>query len=187
MNPGLRKTDNLKCASVPCFKEIQPRAEGLGQRINELIPGTIRVTIRFFSALFWPGPLPFSTGTASVNHLRLFVSHGVREKGQEETMNRPDDMVATFELLGDWDQRRLPWSNWVKDFMTTARKHRTDENRVKGRMSQVWVQGLPGSGGSLAYPFPRRLRYQHHQRGAGAVDSTGLRPDRCCRRIAGCG
>ena len=87
------------------------------------------------------GPLPFfDWNRFGESPLRLFVSHGVREKLQKETMNRLDDMVDTFELLGDWDQRYAYLVELGEGLPQLPEKHRTDENRVKGCMSQVWVK-----------------------------------------------
>lgn len=58
-------------------------------------------------------------------------------------MNRLDDMVETFELLGDWDQRYAYLVELGERLPELPEIHRTEENRVKGCMSQVWVKAYP--------------------------------------------
>ena len=65
-------------------------------------------------------------------------------------MTQLDAFVDSFELLGDWDQRYqyITELGDQLDIMPEALK--TEDNRVKGCMSQVWVsarlddQGLVG-------------------------------------------
>jgi len=55
-------------------------------------------------------------------------------------MNRLDDMVDTFELLGDWDQRYAYLVELGERLPSLPEIHRTEHNKVKGCMSQVWVK-----------------------------------------------
>ena len=55
-------------------------------------------------------------------------------------MNRLDDMVETFDLLGDWDQRYAYLVELGEKLPQLPEIHRTGENKVEGCMSQVWVK-----------------------------------------------
>lgn len=55
-------------------------------------------------------------------------------------MNRLDDMVDTFDLLGDWEQRYAYLIELGERLPTLPEIFRTEDNKVKGCMSQVWVQ-----------------------------------------------
>jgi cysteine desulfuration protein SufE len=69
------------------------------------------------------------------------------------TMLTLDEVVDTFELLGDWDQRYQYLVELGQKLPPLPEAARTEDNRVKGCMSQVWVQ---------AYRDPdamERLRY----------------------------
>ncbi|AHE98909.1 SufE family protein [Thioalkalivibrio paradoxus] len=50
-----------------------------------------------------------------------------------------DEVVETFELLGDWDQRYQYLVELGQKLPPLPEHARTEENRVKGCMSQVWV------------------------------------------------
>ncbi len=50
-----------------------------------------------------------------------------------------DDIVEIFELLGDWDQRYQYLVELGETLPALPEECRTEENRVKGCMSQVWV------------------------------------------------
>jgi cysteine desulfuration protein SufE len=50
-----------------------------------------------------------------------------------------DDMVDTFELLGDWDQRYQYLVELGQKLPPLPEECRVEDNRVKGCMSQVWV------------------------------------------------
>lgn len=54
-------------------------------------------------------------------------------------MTRLDDMVDTFELLGDWDQRYQYLVELGEQLPPMPDKCRAETNRVKGCMSKVWV------------------------------------------------
>lgn len=55
-------------------------------------------------------------------------------------VNRLDDMVDIFDLLGDWEQRYTYLVELGEGLPQLPEIHRTEENRVKGCMSQVWVK-----------------------------------------------
>jgi cysteine desulfuration protein SufE len=50
-----------------------------------------------------------------------------------------DDYVDTFELFDDWDQRYQYLTELGDQLQDLPDTLRTEENRVKGCMSQVWV------------------------------------------------
>lgn len=50
-----------------------------------------------------------------------------------------DDIVDTFELLGDWEQRYQYLTELGEKLPVMPESLKTDENKVKGCMSQVWV------------------------------------------------
>lgn len=50
-----------------------------------------------------------------------------------------DDIVDIFELLGDWDQRYQYLIELGEKLPTMPDKLKTEDNKVKGCMSDVWV------------------------------------------------
>lgn len=50
-----------------------------------------------------------------------------------------DELVDTFELLGDWDQRYQYLVELGQKLPPLPEDARIEDNRVKGCMSQVWV------------------------------------------------
>jgi len=54
-------------------------------------------------------------------------------------MTSLDDIVDTFELLGDWDQRYQYLVELGEKLPALPEEARTEDNKVKGCMSQVWV------------------------------------------------
>jgi len=50
-----------------------------------------------------------------------------------------DDIVETFELLGDWDQRYQYLTELGENLPAMPEALKTDDNKVRGCMSQVWV------------------------------------------------
>lgn len=50
-----------------------------------------------------------------------------------------DELVETFEILGDWEQRYQYLVELGRKLPPLPEAFRTEENRVKGCMSQVWV------------------------------------------------
>lgn len=55
------------------------------------------------------------------------------------TMNNLDDIVDIFELLGDWEQRYQYLTELGEKLPRMPESLKTEENKVKGCMSQVWV------------------------------------------------
>ena len=51
-----------------------------------------------------------------------------------------DEMVETFELLGDWDQRYQYLVELGQKLPPLPETARVEDNKVKGCMSQVWIQ-----------------------------------------------
>jgi len=54
-------------------------------------------------------------------------------------MTNLDDIVDIFELLGDWDQRYQYLTELGEKLPAMPEALRTEDNKVKGCMSQVWV------------------------------------------------
>jgi cysteine desulfuration protein SufE len=50
-----------------------------------------------------------------------------------------DDIVDIFELLGDWDQRYQYLTELGEKLPAMPEEFRSEENKVRGCMSQVWV------------------------------------------------
>ncbi len=50
-----------------------------------------------------------------------------------------DDMVETFELLGDWEQRYKFLMEVGEQLPPMPDSLKTEDNKVKGCMSQVWI------------------------------------------------
>jgi len=50
-----------------------------------------------------------------------------------------DDIVDIFELLGDWDQRYQYLTELGEKLPVLPGELRTEDNKVRGCMSQVWV------------------------------------------------
>lgn len=53
------------------------------------------------------------------------------------------DLLDTFDLLGDWEQRYQYLVELGERMLPMAEADRTEENRVKPCMSQVWVATAP--------------------------------------------
>lgn len=64
-----------------------------------------------------------------------------------------DDVVDTFDVLGDWDQRYQYLVELGQRLPELPETVRTEENRVKGCMSQVWVSAYRDP------EAPERIRY----------------------------
>ena len=54
-------------------------------------------------------------------------------------MTSLDDIVDIFELLGDWDQRYQYLTELGEKLPAMPAELRTEDNKVRGCMSQVWV------------------------------------------------
>ena len=50
-----------------------------------------------------------------------------------------DDIVDIFELLGDWDQRYQYLIELGEELPAMPEELRTEDNKVRGCMSQLWV------------------------------------------------
>lgn len=55
-------------------------------------------------------------------------------------MKELDEIVEIFDLLGDWDQRYQYLMELGEQLEPLDEKDRVEDNRVKGCMSQVWVE-----------------------------------------------
>ena len=54
-------------------------------------------------------------------------------------MTTLDEIVDIFELLGDWDQRYAFLVELGEQMPEMPEQYKTEDNKVKGCMSQVWV------------------------------------------------
>jgi len=59
--------------------------------------------------------------------------------GTETTMNHLNAIAENFELLGDWDQRYLYLTELGEKLAPMPESLKTEANKVKGCMSEVWV------------------------------------------------
>lgn len=59
--------------------------------------------------------------------------------GTATTMNQLNTIAENFELLGDWDQRYLYLTELGEQLAEMPASLKTEANKVKGCMSQVWV------------------------------------------------
>jgi cysteine desulfuration protein SufE len=59
--------------------------------------------------------------------------------GTEATMNHLNAIAENFELLGDWDQRYLYLTELGEKLAPMPESLKTEANKVKGCMSEVWV------------------------------------------------
>lgn len=58
-------------------------------------------------------------------------------------MQELDEIVDVFELLGDWDARYQYLVELGEKLPPLPEAERTEDNKVKGCMSQVWVHAYP--------------------------------------------
>ena len=58
-------------------------------------------------------------------------------------MTTLNDIVDIFELLEDWEQRYQYLIELGEKLPVMPDKHKTEDNKVKGCMSQVWVHAYP--------------------------------------------
>ena len=61
------------------------------------------------------------------------------------------DLVEEFDLLGDWEERYRYVIELGKDLAPLTDAERTDDHKVRGCASQVWLVTEPGPGGALAF------------------------------------
>jgi cysteine desulfuration protein SufE len=62
-----------------------------------------------------------------------------------------DDLVAEFDLLGDWEERYRYVIELGKDLAPLADPERSDANKVRGCASQVWLVTEPEGNGVLRF------------------------------------
>jgi len=61
------------------------------------------------------------------------------------------DLVEEFDLLGDWEERYRYLIELGKDLALLTDAERTDDHKVRGCASQVWLVTEPVSDGGLAF------------------------------------
>jgi cysteine desulfuration protein SufE len=61
------------------------------------------------------------------------------------------DLADEFELLGDWEERYRYVIELGKDLEPLADAERSEENKVRGCASQVWLVTEPQADGTLAF------------------------------------
>jgi cysteine desulfuration protein SufE len=61
-------------------------------------------------------------------------------------MTQLDEIVDIFDLLGDWDQRYQYLIELGEKLPAMPEQMKTDNNKVKGCMSQVWISADMESG-----------------------------------------
>ena len=62
-----------------------------------------------------------------------------------------DDLVAEFDLLGDWEERYRYVIDLGRELTPLDAGERTDANKVRGCASQVWLVTEAGEGGALRF------------------------------------
>jgi cysteine desulfuration protein SufE len=62
-----------------------------------------------------------------------------------------DDLLAEFELLGDWEQRYRHVIDLGRGLEPLQPAERSDANKVRGCASQVWLITEPQRDGSLRF------------------------------------
>jgi cysteine desulfuration protein SufE len=68
-------------------------------------------------------------------------------------MTSLDDIVDIFELLGDWDQRYQYLVELGEQLTAMPEQLKTEENKVKGCMSQVWVYPYQDENNKTRYHY----------------------------------
>ena len=61
------------------------------------------------------------------------------------------ELTDEFDLLGDWEQRYRHVIDLGKTLLPLTDDERSDENKVRGCASQVWLVNEGSPGGSLSY------------------------------------
>ena len=61
------------------------------------------------------------------------------------------ELVDEFDLLGDWEERYRYVIELGKELAPLTDAERTDDHKVRGCASQVWLVTEPGSDGVLAF------------------------------------
>lgn len=62
-----------------------------------------------------------------------------------------DDLAEEFELLGEWEERYRYVIDLGKDLEPLTDAERSDENKVRGCASQVWLVTEPQADGTLKF------------------------------------
>jgi cysteine desulfuration protein SufE len=62
-----------------------------------------------------------------------------------------DDLVAEFDLMGDWEDRYRYIIDLGRELAPLAEGDRSPENKVRGCASQVWLASAPGPGRTLSF------------------------------------
>lgn len=62
-----------------------------------------------------------------------------------------DDLADEFELLGDWEERYRYVIELGKDLEPLTDAERSEENKVRGCASQVWLVTEPQADGTLRF------------------------------------
>ena len=62
-----------------------------------------------------------------------------------------DDLADEFELLGDWEERYRYVIELGKDLEPLTDAERSEENKVRGCASQVWLVTEPRADGTLKF------------------------------------
>ena len=68
-------------------------------------------------------------------------------------MTSLDEIVEVFELLGDWDQRYQYLIELGEQLPDMPEELKTEDNKVKGCMSQVWISPYPDEEDSNNWHF----------------------------------
>lgn len=62
-----------------------------------------------------------------------------------------EDLVAEFDLLGDWEERYRYVIELGRELAPLSDAERSDANKVRGCASQVWLVTEPQADGALAF------------------------------------
>ncbi|KQV56215.1 MULTISPECIES: SufE family protein [unclassified Caulobacter] len=62
-----------------------------------------------------------------------------------------NDLADEFELLGDWEERYRYVIELGKDLAPLTDAERSEDNKVRGCASQVWLVTLPQADGTLVF------------------------------------
>ncbi len=62
-----------------------------------------------------------------------------------------EDLAETFELLGDWEERYAYLIDLGRKLPVLSDAERTEETKVRGCMSQVWLVGGAGADGRMHF------------------------------------
>ena len=66
-------------------------------------------------------------------------------------MQELDELVAEFDLLGDWEERYRYVIDLGRTLEPLSEEERSDDNKVRGCASQVWLVTEHGAGGALVF------------------------------------